>query len=926
MDIAGNEPDVILLTEVIPKAQRTPISNALLALPNYEFYTSFDPDKLNLGGRGERGVAIYIRSNLRAALVSFPHAAFKEHLLVRIQLHRQDYLVICCVYRSPSSDGFQSMTELRSLLSLIDNLKPSHFLLAGDFNFPQIDWVGEFSRATTGHPSHLLLDLMHDFFLFQHIREATRSRLGEMENTLDLVFTNEEGMLSNLEYRPGLGRSDHLSLRFRIRCYLSVGGTSRQKLDFGRADFPRLNQMVSGADWGSRDLSTEDLYHHFRNTLSVITAECVPIMRSRPNRKNIYMTSAALRLKNRKNQLWRVFRSSGDIIDRGRFAHCAAKLRKLTRQLQRNHEHRLALNAKENPKAFWKYVNSRLKTKSKVEDLRNPDGVLEASDEEKAMLLNSFFASVFTVEDLSRIPPFDVRCAEPFLEDLEIHPQRVALKLASMKKNGSPGPDLVHARILFEARDTLAIPLAQLFRSSLDSGRVPQDWKLGSIVPIHKKGDKHSPGNYRPVSLTAIPCKVMESIIRDELLGHLTLHNLLSPEQHGFRPKRSCDSQMLEMLDDWSRAMEANHAIDAVYMDFRKAFDSVPHARLLHKLYAYGVRGKVLNWIRAFLTDRRQRVVVGASESDWLPVLSGVPQGSVLGPVLFLVYINDLPDHVKSNVKIFADDTKLYTRANDSVTREMLQGDIDSLLEWSARWQLPFNVEKCSVLHIGSTNCNHVYTLSGAPLSSTGEERDLGVVMDSDLKFRQQAAIAVSKATRLLAVIRRSFANLDQTTLPRLYKAIVRPLVEYGNVSWGPFNRADQKLIERVQRRATRIVPTLRQAHYTDRLRALRLPSLYYRRRRGDMLKIFQLLHGGIDQDYAQFFHMDPNTRTRGHAWKLVKPNAVSRVRRNAFGCRAINDWNGLPPSVVGAQSLNEFKNRLDIHWAHIRYTIPDQD
>ena len=198
--------------------------------------------------------------------------------------------------------------------------------------------------------------------------------------------------------------------------------------------------------------------------------------------------------------------------------------------------------------------------------------------------------------------------------------------------------------------------------------------------------------------------------------------------------------------------------------------------------------------------------------------------------------------------------------------------------------------------------------------------------MDPVLKFRKQAAAAASKGNQMLALVKRSFACIDTVTLPLLYKSLVRPHLEYGNLVWGPFNRADQKLIERVQRRATKLVPELRHLPYQERLRRLNLPSLYHRRRRGAMITIFQIMNGGINMRPDQLFEPAVSAATRGHEMKLRKPQAASRVRRNTLAVRAINDWNALPPSIILSASLNQFKSRLDKHWGAVSFDIPDQD
>ena len=314
--------------------------------------------------------------------------------------------------------------------------------------------------------------------------------------------------------------------------------------------------------------------------------------------------------------------------------------------------------------------------------------------------------------------------------------------------------------------------------------------------------------------------------------------------------------------------------------------------------------------------------MIQGSKSAWAPVTSGISQGSVLGPTLFTIFVNDMPAQVTNSIKLFADDTKLNCRMPDGGAS--LQVDIDALVKWSEKWLLPFNVSKCRVMHIGSHNPEQLYTLNGAPVEAVAEERDLGVVIDRQLKFHTQTAAAVSKASQMLAVVRRSFANIDETTLPLLFKSMVRPFLEYGNTIWGPFGKTDQKQPERVQRRATRMVKAIRHQPYQERLRLLELPSLYYRRRRGDMVTVYQLLHGGMDVEPERFLRRNESEQTRGHRWKLQKPRARTFTRRNAFSTRIVNDWNSLPPSVVAAETVNTFKNRLDKHWTNIMFEIPN--
>ena len=924
MKLAGQDTAVLLITEVIPKAQSLPIPTALLNIPGFSMYTNFNPQHHDLGSSGKRGVSIYIRNDLKASEVTLGETKFIEQCWIHLPLQSKDSLLIGCLYRSPSHATQEATEELCHLLNLACSSKYTHLLLCGDFNMPKIDWTNHFSSAPPSDPSHTFISALDDCFLTQHVCQPTRYRPGETPHTLDLIITSDEGMISNLQYESGLGKSDHIILTFQLNCY-----TFRHKFDTTQPNCFKGNpekyvSLLSKVDWAAAEsLSVNDQYCHMTTCLKNIAEVCFPRSNRKKDRKNIYINGQALKLKKKKEFLWRVYTRSHDIADYSRYTKCRNQLRALTRRLRSDLEHSLAKNIKHNPKAFWRYTNTRLRTKAKLDDLVDASGSTVSDDAGKACLLNSFFGSVFTKEDLNQIPEPTSQYMGTPIQTVRISAEAVRRKLETIKVDSAPGPDAVHPKLLQLASAPLSGPLAALFQKSLDQGVLPEAWTTAAVVPIHKKGNKQNPSNYRPISLTSIPCKILESLIRDELMEFLTVTDQLSKHQHGFRPRRSCSSQLLEVIEDWSKTIEHGDPVDVVYVDFQKAFDSVPHHRLLRKLHSYGISGNLLRWITAFLSGRKQEVVLNGYHSGLISVTSGVPQGSVLGPLLFIIYINDLPSAVSSSTKMFADDTKMYRNVASASGSTALQTDVDALAGWSDRWQLPFNVDKCKVLHIGANNVHHQYTMRGVTLASTETERDLGIHVDTALKFRKHAASAAAKANQILGVIRRSFELLNVITLPLLYKALVRPHLEFGNVAWGPFNRADQLLVERVQRRATRLIPTLRHLAYEERLEALELPSLFYRRRRGDMIQVYQIFHGGIDLHAEDFFSLAPSERTRGHPWKLQKPIAESRPRRQALSARAINDWNGLPIDVVCAATVAQFKAKLDFHWANIRYSVP---
>ena len=336
------------------------------------------------------------------------------------------------------------------------------------------------------------------------------------------------------------------------------------------------------------------------------------------------------------------------------------------------------------------------------------------------------------------------------------------------------------------------------------------------------------------MSLTSVVCKCLERIIRAQIVEHLKRNRLLSDSQYGFRSGRSCVLQLLDVLEDWSLYVEENKSWDTVYLDLAKAFDKVSHQRLLKKVSSNGIKGNLLKWIESFLTDSQQYVTVKGHSSEWKDVLPGVPQGSVLGPLLFLLYVNDFPDVIKSVLKLFADDAKIYQTTDKC---NILQGDLSEGGSWADKWELKFHVDKCGVMHYGRTNDNHSYKMNSKTLKVVNEERDLGIIFQDDLKFNKHISTKVQKANSMLGLIIRSFDYLDKNSYIRLYKAMIRPQLEYGNAIWHPYLRKDIDSIEAVQKRFTKLIPGLRDLSYQDRLKHLKLPSLAHRRRRGDIIQ-----------------------------------------------------------------------------------------
>ncbi|KAH0813908.1 hypothetical protein GEV33_008883 [Tenebrio molitor] len=344
----------------------------------------------------------------------------------------------------------------------------------------------------------------------------------------------------------------------------------------------------------------------------------------------------------------------------------------------------------------------------------------------------------------------------------------------------------------------LSFPLSILMEQSFHSSTLPCDWRTAYITPIHKSANRLEANNYRPISLTSSVVKIMESIIVDRLDSFTSEFAIIPKEQYGFTKGKSVKTNLLSCLNDWSSLVDLGKSVDVVYLDFAKAFDKVPINLLITKLKTHGISGRLLAWITHFLSDRKFAVKVNGVLSDFFDVLSGVPQGSVLGPKLFLLYTADIPGLFLSPCAMFADDIKLYNDTDNSFT---LQEDLNKVLCWSESWGLPLNKNKCVVLHIGKKNTGTSYHIDGVRLLAVLEHNDLGVVVSGNLTWANHISKQVRKANSRMYILHQGFTKSNLPLMSKLFKIFVRPVLEFAHPVWFPDRLQDLEVYERVQRR-----------------------------------------------------------------------------------------------------------------------------
>ena len=640
--------------------------------------------------------------------------------------------------------------------------------------------------------------------------------------------------------------------------------------------------------------------------------------------KKKHLSKEASRKIKYKQMMWKTYRHTGSEEDYAIYKEALNQATAEIRNSKRSYEQKIAFNIKHDSKSFYAYVRSKQKVQDKVGPLEGSDGNIITEGFLMAENLNEYFSTVFTREDISTLPVLETKFEGrecDYLGQLTVTPKMVAMKIRDMKDNKSPGVDGIPPKLLLEIVEQISIPLATVFNLALEEGVVPVEWKEANIIPLFKKGSRSKSENYRPVSLTSVICKLLERLIKDHLVDFLVKNKLINTSQHGFLKARSCLTNMLCFLEDVTKWVDEGSPVDIIYLDFKKAFDKVPHQRLLLKLKAHGIGNSMINWIEKWLIDRRQRVVVDGEVSNWKSVLSGVPQGSVLGPILFLIYINDLDDDITSKVLKFADDTKVFRKIKSDADRQHLQDDLNKLIEWSEKWQMLFNFGKCKCLHTGHGNENAQYTMGGTELNTTVKEKDLGLTISADMKVSEQCGIAAAKANQILGLIRRNIVYKEKELIIPLYKTIVRPHLEYCIQAWRPYRKKDIDMLERVQRRATKMIPKLRNISYEMRLKECGLTTLETRRLRGDQIEVFKILNGYENIDRNIFFTVKEERRTRGHGVALAKKQCRLDIRKFSFSQRIVNEWNKLSADCVGARSVNMFKNKIDIYLRRAGYT-----
>lgn len=909
----------------------------------------------NRRGRDSGGVALYLRDDIAGtAEVALEYSSGVIEML-GVQI-KDPNLLILVIYRQPddrvgghrstSVQFSRALAALRRTLSSLPSPNPD-VVLCGDLNLPHAIWphAGIRSGATADERRMIedLSRLTDEYFLNQVINKPTH-RSG---NTLDLVFVNNEAMIHSYTCTP-TQQSDH----FFVECAcLSSCTSNNQSRELPEPEkLQSLNFHSESVDWETLQVKLDDVNWvaelascQPQNKTDHIIDVCYNIAKDLvPPRKKYSSVPASSRIpRDRKNlmrkrsrklkQLEKATSPKKQQTIRDELVAIEKQLIK-SHQQDREEDELKAVNAiKRNSKYFFSYAKKYSSAKSPIGPLINNAGEPVDDPADMAAMLADQYASVFS-KPSRPINTDDSPVADdtnkPSLNDVDFDEDDFIEAISELKLNSAAGPDGFPAILLAKCKEQLAKPLLLLWRASLDEGIVPVSVKCANIIPIHKGGSRGLPKQYRPVALTSHMIKIFEKVLRKKLVEYFDKYLLFNPGQHGFRACRSCLSQLLIHYDKILEALETGSNVDVIYLDFAKAFDKVDFAVTLDKLKALGIGGKLLKWIRSFLTDRHQSVVVNGHSSPPTEVLSGVPQGSVLGPLLFLVLISDIDEEVISSfVSSFADDTRIGRDVNEPNDVSELQKDMEAIYDWAESNNMQFNTDKFECVRYGKDEelkSSTQYTAQDGKVIETKDAvRDLGIVMSCDGAFTAHIDKVCTTAKNLSSWILRTFKTRQKTPMLTLWKSLVLPHLDYCCQMWSPDKIGDVQRLESIQKSFIRKISGFSRLSYWEALKSLKLYSLQRRRERYMIIYTWRMIENQVPNIGIQHQYSKRGRRCIVPSVKKDAPSWTRKLREASLNVRGPTLFNCLPREIrdITDCKTETFKKSLD-HWLS---TIPDE-
>ena len=914
------------------------IMSAEIDISNYQLYRC-DRKKRKCGG-----VAIYIRSDLGSIEETKLSNDTCECIVVKAEAIRT--IIITC-YRPPDC----SIELFNEIITFIDeylitvDMNKYKILINGDFNFPFIDWksteieeedgsyIIRFGRTgSEQQQANRLLNIANKCFLTQVINQTTRG-----DNILDLCFFNaEENIKSIITSETNL--SDHNLIEIKIEGTLLHQINRRtierpselisfMDLNFfdKKIDWKKINESISDVNWSQlleNAGNTSQFKILFDNTLLKICKDNIPMRRKNKlrsrfhKRRRTFMKKRTILVNRLKTE---TETRKIDVINEN--------LNRIEREIMKSHEaereynENIAVkNIKCNSKYFFSYAARFSSSRASIGPFIDENGEIENNGKQMSEMLSKQYKKVFSSpkENINHISDDNY----PELEDMSITYRHVEEAIDELKTNSAAGPDGIPAILLKKCKLAISRPIVVLWKKSFESSDIPAALKHATICPIHKGGNRTDPANYRPVSLTSHVIKIFERIIKKEIVKHLETNEIINENQHGFRSKRSTTTQLLEHFDSIMSSLCEGFNVDVIYLDFAKAFDKVDHGILLQKMHNIGIRGKIFRWIREFLKERTQSVIVKGNCSEPVKVISGVPQGTVLGPILFIIMANDLNNNCHHTcTSYFADDTRVVAKIEDEQNVENVQIDLNNIYDWALNNNMMFNETKFEMLRYGKNseiidNTSYLSS-SGIEIKEKTDLRDLGVRMQNDASFEEHIARVEASGRKWCSWVLRTFKSREKDVMLTLWKQLILPRLEYCSPLWLPHKRKDLERLEGIQRSFTSKIHIVSEKDYHTRLTELDMYSIQRRFERFTIICVWKILQGltvNVNDNIKASFNERTGLKCQIKIPKLKGGKANQTKYYESFSVRGPRLFNCMPSVIrdFAGRSVVKFKTILD--------------
>ncbi|MCG8113681.1 MAG: reverse transcriptase domain-containing protein [Candidatus Thiodiazotropha taylori] len=875
------------------------------------------PERKDRFGDNHGGVMLYVKENIFYKRRVDLEVRGVENIWIEVSNNKKQIL-FGLFYRPPNANA-NYFNDIEDSIALAVDTNISDIIITGDFN---LNYLNPLTRRKID-------SLCTQFSLHQTISHPTHFT-EHSSSLIDLI------LISNKEYLV-LSDVGEPFLQQELRYHCPVFGIlkfskpksktfTRHIWNYNNGNYDHLRDMATNFDWNScKDKNINTYAINITNTITNLASQCIPnrTIRVKPSDPPFINSHIKRHIRKRK-RAYKKARKTNLRQHWIKFKTIRNEVTTMVRESKQNMYDKLSDKLKSDSlssKDWWKTLKTFISpnTRTEIPPLEL-DGNIYTDDAEKANLLNNYFQKQTILHEQEAIlPDLPPPAYHTQLSSIILTPLEVESVLKTLKVGKACGPNGLSNHVLRELTPIVSVPFCSLFNQSLRQGIVPAFYKDANVCPVPKKGDLSAVTNHRPISLLNAESKLFERTVFKHLYNHLHTNNLLSSFQSGFIPGDSTVNQLTYLYHTFCEALDSGKEVRAVFCDISKAFDRVWHAGLLYKLEAAGVTENVLKWFENYLSDRRQCVVLPGTSSEWVYIRAGVPQGSILGPLLFLLFINDIVTDIASSVRLFADDTSLFIIVDNPINAAAcLNSDLDKITRWAAQWLVTFNPDKTEALLISRKRNQLQHPplfMQNVQIQEVNSHKHLGIFLANDCNWHQHINFIKEKAWFRINIMRKLKFKLDRKSLETIYISFIRPLLEYGDNIWDNCTQSEKDDLEKIQNEAARIA--------TGATKLVSLNNLYkeicweslQKRRRDHKLTLFYKMNHSLAPEYLS--SLIPQQVSNISRYNLRNSGNIQTIRaktsqyHNSFLPSVLRDWNNLPPEAKQKSSLDSFKHFL---------------